>query len=96
MKASKVVPFVSITRENGMTTRAKKEASQREDGNPVVFEIIAEDGEVVEMEATCAICQHRGFWLSEDRDLLYCSKCRAPLAKRRYDVPPEWEVKWVT
>jgi len=74
--------------------RIKKESSQPKDGNTVIFEVVTEDGDTIKMEAVCPICGHRGFWLSEGRDLMYCSKCRASLAKRKADVLPEWEVKW--
>jgi len=72
----------------------KTEGSQPNEGNPIDLEIRTEDGDVIEMEAACSLCDGRRFWLSEDKMILYCSRCGAVLAKKKLDALPEWEVKW--
>jgi ribosomal protein S27E len=77
-----------------VSSKLKKEGSQPEAGSAVDLEIRTEDGETIEMEAACSLCDNKEFWLSEDRSLLYCSVCGATLAKKKLSVLPEWEVKW--
>ena len=51
------------------------EVENRFEGNEIVIEIEIK-GELVSIIMVCPACSNRGFWLSQNHDILYCAKCR--------------------
>jgi hypothetical protein len=71
----------------------KEEHESPLDGNELVIDVEVGD-QVIPFKVTCPVCQRGRYWLSEDRTLLYCSKCRTVIAKRFQDTMLFDQVSW--
>ena len=90
---SKVVRFVKRMTGSGRR-KIKEEGQQPEEGNQLIVDVAVGD-DTFEMKVLCPVCGGEEYWLSEDHQLLYCSKCRTTIAQRCGDSASFGEVGWV-
>lgn len=89
---SRVAHFVKITTGSGRM-KVKEEGQQPTEGNQLVVDVVVGE-ESFEMKVLCPICGGGEYWLSEDHQLLYCSKCRTTIAERVGDRMMIGDVTW--
>lgn len=73
--------------------KINEEHDQTSEGNPINLEVETAKG-TFEMQVTCPVCGGVKYWLSEDHEILYCSKCRTPIAERFKDHVIEKDITW--
>ena len=76
-----------------MVTKIKKTRERPSEGNPLIIDIEIK-GEIIQIEITCSVCNHKLYWLSEDHSIMYCGKCRAVIGTRYGDFVKKEDITW--